>query len=358
MYDVIIIGGGASGLTAAVVALSRGKNALVLEASERVGKKILLAGNGRCNVSNVDLSVSHYNDEKVVSFLRRSEKVFSFFETIGLKTREIDGRLYPYSESGKTVLNLLRSALPPQNVVANYPVESVKKEGDRFVVGEYCARSVVFATGSKATVGRESYDLLTAFGHTVRCPLPALCPLTCVKNDVKGLSGLRAKVELSLLDDENKVLSRRGEILFKDEGVSGIVTMELSRFLFGEKTLSIDFLPDMTLSEAEAFLSKHSPEGLVQRVIADKVAAQSAARGVSLAQGLKGYRIRGAKRCGYKQAQVMQGGVPLEEFDERLESKKTPGVFACGEVLDVDGDCGGYNLHWAFLSGVIVGESV
>jgi len=358
MYDVIIIGGGASGLTAAVVALSRGKTVLLLESSDRVGKKILLAGNGRCNVSNVDLDPTFYNDVAIALFLQKSEKVYAFFDQIGLKTRTIDGRVYPYSESGKTVLNLLRAAVPQDNIVTDYTVESVKKSGDGFFIGDYSARSVVFATGSKATVGRESYDLLTPFGHTVKCPLPALCPLTCVKNDVKGLSGLRAKVALNLMDGEKPLVTRFGEILFKDEGISGIVTMELSRFLFGEKTVSVDFLPDMSLTEAEAFLQKHSAEGLVQRIIADKVAAQSAARGISNAQGLKDYRIRGAKRCGYKQAQVMQGGVPLSEFDENLESKNTLGVFACGEVLDVDGDCGGYNLHWAFLSGVIVGESV
>lgn len=357
IYDLIVIGGGASGLTAAAVALSRGKKVILLESSDRVGKKILLAGNGRCNIGNVFLSTECYNTPLVSPFLEKKDKVFSFFDRIGLCTRVIDGRVYPYSESGKTVLNLLRAPLAEEIVVGS-PVEEIKKEGDLFSVGGFLSRAVVVATGSKATVGRESYDLLTSFGHTLRVPLPALCPLSCNKTDVKGLSGLRAKVALTLLDGEKPIVTRRGEILFKEDGVSGIVTMELSRFLLGEKTLSVDFAPDYDADRLKQFLSDHSPEGLVQRLIAERVSAQCSSRSIPLSVGLKDYRIRNAKRVGYKQAQVMQGGIPLDEYDGSLQSRLCPGLYACGEVLDVDGDCGGYNLFWAFLSGIIVGESV
>ncbi|MBR1747210.1 MAG: aminoacetone oxidase family FAD-binding enzyme [Clostridia bacterium] len=357
-YDVIVIGGGASGLTVAAVALSRGKTVLVLEAGERVGKKILLAGNGRCNVTNEHISVDRYNDPLVAPFLEKSEKVPAFFDAIGLVTRTIDGRIYPYTESGKTVLNLLRAVVPEKFVRTGVVVDGIERVGDVFRVCGETARSVVLATGSQATVGRESHFLYSPFGHTVRGLLPALCPLRCCRTDVKGLSGLRVKGALSLMDGDRVVERRLGEILFKEDGISGVVTLELSRKVFGKRDVAIDFVPDWSARETEAFLSEHSIEGVLQRPIAERVLAQSQRRNISVAETIKDYRVHSVERMGHKQAQVMQGGLPLGEFDDRLQSKFSPGLYACGEVLDVDGDCGGYNMHWAFLSGIIVGESV
>lgn len=359
MYDAVIIGGGASGLAAAIRARSRGKDVAVLEGAERVGRKILLAGNGRCNMSNERVERDCYNDGFVDRFLSRSRKVGEFFEEIGLKTRNIDGRIYPYTESGGTVLNLLRARLE-EGVFCGEHVEEIRKEGELYVVNGRKARKAVIATGSAATAGTASYFLAEKFGHEVKEIHPALTPFVCRQSCLKRLAGIRAKGALRLFYGAEEVFCGRGEILFKDGGVSGIVSMDASRFADyrREGSIEVDFLPDMTEEEIRAFLGAHSVEGLVLRVVAREAELQAAERGMALSEVLKRFRLDGVRPDGLKRAQVARGGLSTDGFDDNLESVYTKGLYACGEVLDVDGACGGYNLHWAFLSGLIVGESI
>ena len=358
MYDAVIIGGGASGLAAAVKALKNGKKILVLEAEKRVGKKILLAGNGRCNLSNKHLSADCYNTRAVAEYLTHSGEVYDFFEEIGLKTRTLDGRIYPYSESGKSVLNLLREAVGESNILTEQTVKEISVEEEGFSVNGIKTNNVILCTGSSATTGRDCADLYKKFGHTAQKPSPVLVPLTTSTEFIKGLSGIRAKVRLSVKTGEKTLFSECGEILFKDNGVSGILAMDASRYTDEKCRLEIDFLPDITEAEALRYVKRGKTEGLVQRMIALAAEKQAAYYNESVEKVLKKFIIEKISPCNASQAQVMRGGLSLEEFDEDLQSKLKNGLYACGEVLDADGRCGGYNLHWAFLTGIIAGENI
>ncbi len=360
MYDAIIVGGGASGLAAAVTAVKRGRKVLIFESDARIGRKILAAGNGKCNVSNADASAAHYNSSFIDEFLPFSYKVNDFFEALGLKTRIIDGRIYPYSESGNTVLNLLREALKTCEIKTDCAVTGIKKTGEFFQVNGEKAKKLVLATGSEATFGRASYDLGEIFGHKTTRLTPVLVPLKTDTTDLKGLAGIRAKAVLKVFSDEKERFSEYGEVLFKDNGVSGIVAMNASRFLADGKNsdLIIDFTPDMTADEVKNFLKIHSLEGILHRVVAEAVKRQADRLKKPVFDVVKSFSVKNARSARVKQAQVMRGGLETKDFYPTLESKLCKNFYACGEVLDVDGACGGYNLHWAFLSGVTVGENL
>lgn len=354
MYDVIIIGGGASGLTVANVAKSRGKSVVVLEANKRAGRKILLAGNGRCNVSNEVISSEYYNNDKIAKFLSKSGKVRDFFDRIGLEVRSVDGRLYPYSETGTTVLNLLRKNLSDE-IICDVVVDEINYCDGVFNVNGYEAKKAVVCTGGVASGGIDSYSLLQKFGHTKTKLYPALCPMYCDSKYTKSLAGIRVKANLSLFTDGRKIYSEKGELLFKENGLSGIVSMSLSRYLSdGDNEVSIDFAPEYD----RARLEKISADGLLQSAVLTCVTKQASDRNLSVAEVIKDFRVKKVRYGDMKNAQTTRGGIATDTFTDCLESKFRHGLYACGEVLDVDGACGGYNLHWAFLSGIIVGESV
>lgn len=355
IYDAIIIGGGASGLTVASVAKNRGKNILVIEANKRVGRKILLAGNGKCNISNEKVSAENYNNPFVEKFLEKSYKVAEFFQTVGIVTRTLDGRIYPYTESGNTVLNLLRKDLS-DDIVTEEKVEEICFSDGVFSVNGRKAKKVVLCTGGITSGGINSYFLLKKFGHVVTPLYPVLTPLKSDVKYTKALAGIRAKVKLSLLCDGKRVYAERGELLFKENGLSGIVSMGLSRHINpnGNYSVSIDFAPDFDLNE----LPNINAEGLLQRAVLSAVERQAKDRNIHLVKAMKDFIVNSVKSGDTAVAQVTRGGLSTEQFDETLESKLKKGIFACGEVLDVDGECGGYNLHWAFLSAIIVGENL
>lgn len=360
MYDAVIIGGGAAGLAAAIRAHGRGKKILVAEAAPRVGKKLLLAGGGKCNISNECVLPRHYNGEFAARFLEDSRMVGEFFKEIGLKTRTVDGRIYPYSESGNTVVNVLRAALPSDLVRTDFAVEKIVRGERKYIINGIETAKAVLAAGSAAATGRASYRLAEDLGHTVTPLRPALVPLKSDTAFIKGLAGVRVKARLTLSADGKTRFSEEGEILFKSDGVSGILSMDASRFADNRavNTLSVDFAPDMTDEEVEAFISAHGSEGIVQRTLAQAIRAQSAARKREEWAVLKDFRIDDARPAHFKQAQVVRGGLETGEFGRTLESRLSSGFYACGEVLDVDGACGGYNLHWAFLSGLTVGNAI
>ncbi|MFA6867230.1 MAG: aminoacetone oxidase family FAD-binding enzyme [Clostridia bacterium] len=362
-YDLIVIGGGASGLTLGIIAKNRGKKVLVLEANERVGKKILATGNGKCNLSNAHIDKCNYNTELVEQFLLQQSKVCEYFDMLGLKTKLVDDRYYPYSESAKTVLNLLRDRLGNVHMLTDYRVNTLVKEKDLFIINkQYTAKKIAICTGSNANFGINSHNLLTNFGHSITKLYPSLVPLETDTTFIKKLNGLRAKVRVNLIDNSNNIVDTQlGEILFRTNGVSGIAIFMISSYLArnnGSYRLSIDFAPDLSVEDVNEFLNNNTIFGLLNSEIADSVVMQASSRNVDLCEVVKDFQLKDLKLGDIRNAQVVSGGVPLEEFDENLESKKCASLFACGEVLDVDGDCGGYNLNWAFLSAIIVGNII
>lgn len=361
MYDAIIIGGGAGGLMCASAALARGKRILVLEANDRVGKKLLATGNGKCNLSNTYFDSSCYNSsfpQDILSMVD-TKKLISVFEELGLKTKTVDGRVYPYSESAASVLDVLRKNTESYTNCSCFVNSLEEKDGIFAVNGEFLAKKIVLATGSNAAYGRGGYRLYEKFGHRFGLLRPSLVNLICDTKNIRALSGLRAKVKVTLLHGGKNRAEETGEIQFKDDGVSGICVMNLSKIIANENgkdySLSVDFIPDMDEKEAE----RYPVAGIVRRVLAETVLHLARQRNQSAYHILKNFVIPVKALGDRKNAQVISGGLDTSQFcSKTLESKLKKGLFAIGETLDVDGKCGGYNLHWSFAGGLVVANAI
>ncbi len=354
MYDVIVIGGGASGLTVANVAKRRGKKVLVLESNAKVGKKILTAGNGRCNIGNENVLPQHYNTDFVAKFLAKGNKVAEFFDEMGITTRVIEGRIYPYTESGTTVLNALRKNIA-EDIVSERTVERIERKDGHYSVCGYATKAVAVCTGGITSGGKDSYSLLTDFGHNKSALYPVLSPLKSETQYVKTMSGIRVKANLTLSVDGKLAHKEYGELLFKDNGISGIVSMNISRYvkIGRENVVSVDFAPEYKEEEIA-----ERAEGLFQKAVFLAIDKQAKERKIPFFKCAKDFLVKKISLGDKAVAHVTRGGIVPAEFDDNLMSKLAKDIYACGEVLDVDGACGGYNLHWAFLSGIVVGESV
>ena len=398
-FDVLIIGGGAAGLTAALSASGEGARAAVLEAAPRIGRKILASGNGRCNLCNMG-APRYYGGQKLAEAVLAQcpvSRVLDFFHQIGLVTvEEAGGRVYPACGQAAAVLDTLRRALDERAVpvICDAPAKAIARQGRTFAVetpqGVFAAPRVILCCGGIAggKLGHDgsAYALLIGLGHHLVPPRPALTQLATEKSAVKGLSGLRLPVRLTLCDGETPVSAAQGEVLFADYGVSGVCAMQLSRKageLLGKKrrpVLYLDFSPMIGLiprvydrAPAQAPGGNFQAMEAYLRQRAHTLRPENLLRGLTprlLSQRLEGLSIAETARMlcafpapvtgvrGMGQAQVTRGGLKCEEFDPAdFASRLVPGLFAAGEVLDVDGDCGGYNLLFAFASGLIAGKA-
>lgn len=387
-FDVIIIGGGASGMFLA--SELAGRRVALIEANDRVGKKLLATGNGKCNLTNLDMNIVHYNRPSFVeTYLDRfdAHDTIASFERMGLITKVIDKRVYPYSECASTVLDILRGAVQKcgTEVFTGHIVNSVEYFADTYTVGgvtkvdgqtksfSFTADNVVLATGSNATFGRNSNSLFTALGHTAREFTPALVPIKTNKEPIKGLSGVRVKAGVRC-----GARYEVGEVLFKDFGVSGIAVFNMSSEIARGKlkigsNLTIDFMPEYSVGEVESLLRKRGNvrvgellTGTFHSKVVDRILWASGVNPDDLAQPkisaiartIKTYTLKIEGLCDSSLSQVMSGGLNIREFDHNLMSMKSKNAFAIGEALDVDGDCGGYNLQWAWTSAKVVAEYI
>lgn len=387
-FDVIIIGGGASGMFLA--SELAGRSVALIEANDRVGKKLLATGNGKCNLTNLDMNIVHYNRPSFVeTYLDRfdAHDTIASFERMGLITKVIDKRVYPYSECASTVLDILRGAVQKcgAEVFTGHIVNSVEYFADTYTVGgvtkvdgqtksfSFTADNVVLATGSNATFGRNSNNLFTALGHTNREFTPALVPIKTNKEPIKGLSGVRVKAGVRC-----GARYEVGEVLFKDFGVSGIAVFNMSSEIARGKlkigsNLIIDFMPEYSVGEVENLLRKRGNvrvgellTGTFHSKVVDRILWASGVNPDDLAQPkisaiartIKTYTLKIEGLGDSSLSQVMSGGLNIREFDHNLMSMKSKNAFAIGEALDVDGDCGGYNLQWAWTSARVVAEYI
>ncbi len=396
--DVLIIGGGAAGLSAALSASKQGAKAAVLEAAPRIGRKILASGNGRCNLANTG-PLRYYGGAALAQRVMDQWpvcRVLSFFRGLGLETvEEAGGRVYPACGQAAAVLDALRLALDRSRVdmVCGAPVTALNKTKDGFLAdtpqGAYSASAAVVACGGMAggKLGHDggAYALLTQLGHTLIPPRPALTQLIGEKGAVRGLSGLRLPALLTLCQGEKPLEAAQGEALFTDYGVSGVCAMQLSRTA-GEllnagkrPMLYLDFSPMLGLTprvydrvqakdpfenaplllaclqERQHTLPREALlTGLAPRLLAERLKGLALPE---LAKHLAAFPAPVIGVRGMENAQVTAGGIRGSEFDPRtLQSRRCPGLFAAGEALDVDGDCGGFNLQWAWASGLKAGE--
>lgn len=406
MTRVAIVGGGAAGLVAAIEAARCGAEVVVFEAADRVGKKILATGNGRCNISNADIMSDDYNRPEFVQAAMNAlppEEVQRFFSDAGLLAFEEDeGRVYPYSNKAATVVDVLRLCLDEAEVEqrCSVPVRSVRacKGADA------CGWEVEFADG-----GRDAFDaVVVAVGGAPEKGLvpddvkyvaarPVLAALKTDTANIKGLSGIRVRARLYLdvdpadlrdawmdvvdPDFESDYMGPEtsGEILFRDYGISGIAAFDMSRYVRPGQMVFIDLLPDLDPQQKVDFIWNQTlahPHRTAAQIMSGMLPSR-VARAVTIAAGIDpdepivaeqeavvlamvsesfGLTVKGI--ADPKQAQVMRGGYAVKDFDaETMECRKHPGLFAAGEALDVDGRCGGYNLHWAWTSGMLAGRA-
>lgn len=388
---VLIIGGGASGMAAALTASEQPENEVILlERQARLGRKLLATGNGRCNLTNQNASPSHYHGEQP-DFCRYAlaqfgaEETLAWFHTLGLLTvTEPSGRVYPYSDSANSVLDVLRLTIEQrENVTVRTAFEITsltKKKGQFFaasetekVVGDCAIVCAGGCAGGKLGGTELGYRLLASFGHSRTKLRPSLVQLRTDTTFVRSLKGVRCQ---ALLRAEG--CRAQGEVQFTDYGISGPVVFELSRQI-SPQTVTLDLLPQCSEDEVLALLTQRvsalpalAAEELLVGILHNRLGrtllrycgcradlpcgelSQSELRGI--AKAAKGFALSVNGTMGMEQAQVTAGGMLTAEFDPRtMESRLCRGLYAAGEVLDIDGDCGGYNLQWAWSSGRLAG---
>ena len=369
---VLIVGGGAGGLAAAVAAARAEAQVTILEKANRVGKKLLRTGNGRCNLSNLRVSPAGYNCPDFVSPLLKTTDcaaVRDFFASLGLWTvADGEGRVYPRSDAAASVLDVLRLGCAAYGVreICSAEVTAVRRTKNGFAAdvreqGEFTADRVIIASGGGTA-------LLRPLGHSLTPFSPVLCPLRTDTGPIRGLSGLRVKCRASLGRGSAVLTEESGELLFRDFGVSGILALDLSRYARRGDILSLDLMPELTTDELcrrlETQRSLARPEndlltGIFHRRVGEAlIRAAGGTDSAALARSIKAFRLTVEGPGDVQNAQVTRGGAAVDGFDPlTLESRLHPGLYAAGEALDVDGRCGGYNLHWAFASGLAAGRS-
>ncbi len=385
MTKIAVIGGGASGLAAAITAAQQGAQVTVLERLDRVGKKIMATGNGRCNLANTELRPDCYRGDPAflsAVFERVGKReMYSFFRRAGLLVRTDHGRVYPLSNHASAVLDVLRQEAARWGVrlKTEFEVKGILPRSAGFLIQGIretlsCDR-LILATGGKASPvlgsNGSGYEILSSLGHHITRLSPGLVPMKCESGQMKGLRGVRCWATATLLIDGRPTAEETGEIQFTDYGLSGIPMMNFSSLVAmhrGKKAeVSLDLLPgeEHVLEMLQERDREHLFTGMFHKQIAqalcDRVWVPMAAIQEvdlpSLAKEIKGMRFTVTGTLSWEQAQVTVGGADTGEFTPgRLESRLVPGLYAAGELLNVDGDCGGYNLMWAWASGITAGQ--
>lgn len=402
--NIAVIGAGAGGLAAALTAARAGAKVTVYEKHPQAGRKILATGNGRCNVSNVDLDLSHYHGRDP-GFARYALEQFGFkacrefFRNLGLEYKVMpNGRAYPLSQQASSVVELMHYELEALGVriLFDSGVEKIspKKEGLAVACrhNESLYDAVLIATGGKAAPGLasdgEGYALAAPFGHTVTPTFPSLVQLKLDAPFLKKISGVKVDGTAALLVEGETVQEAEGDVLFADYGLSGNAVLDISRkagesLLAGKRVeVEVDSFPDLDEKALDSLLQKRfelhpkketaaSLVGLVNKKLAQavteaagipketKVANLSKKERKAIVQHLKGWRFAVTGTQEWKRAEVTAGGIDVKDVNpETMESRLQRGLYFCGEVLDIDGDCGGYNLHWAWASGYLAGRSM
>ncbi|MCR4890743.1 MAG: aminoacetone oxidase family FAD-binding enzyme [Lachnospiraceae bacterium] len=405
---IAIIGAGASGMVAAIKAAGAGAAVTLLEKNDRVGKKILQTGNGRCNYTNLNMNSSFFRSggrEKgfegfVSSVLSRfSERdTIAFFEGLGIRPKDKNGYVYPYPEAASAILDALRMEIGrlPIRLLTESPVTGVEKRGKAFSLGIEGKRlredfdAVIVATGGLAAPKTGStgdgYGIAGDFGIRVVPPLPALTFIHSRDACFRSLAGIRAEAGLRLLQDGRVLDESRGELQLTEKGLSGICSFQLSgriaRLLSEGKhcEVRINFLPDLDwqacfnyLRERQAAFGQRKAEEFFIGVFHKKLGQALLKRcGIGLqaqvselkerdlhrlCDEIHSFKVEAEGTGDFQRAQVTSGGIALSELDSSLMASRVPGLYFIGEAVDVDGICGGYNLQWAWASGAIAGEA-
>lgn len=401
MRHVAVIGGGAAGMMAAITAAREGVKVTILEHKDRIGKKILSTGNGRCNFTNTYQTPACYrsdNRDFAWNIIQKFnvEKTISFFKELGIYPKDRNGYLYPYSDQAAAILEVLQievakldiCVMTEINVLDIQPV----KRGIRITTDKktITADSVILACGSKAApvTGSDGsgYQLAKLLGHRIVPVLPALVQLRCAEKFYKSISGVRVQGTVEIYADDIFLASDTGEIQLTNYGISGIPVFQVSRYaakaLYQKQSVTavLNFMPDMNKDEFLSFLQERITlcphktldeffTGIFPKKLCElwirlsrlpkemRVADLSGEQLEKLVLLIQHLRTHIIETNAFEQAQICCGGVDTTEINpDTLESNYVPGIYFAGELLDVDGICGGYNLQWAWSSGFIAGK--
>ncbi len=398
---VAIIGAGASGLCAAIVAKRAGAEVTIFEANERIGKKILVTGNGKCNLSNEDMNTCwfHCEDHTFVEHILTTCSVkdtLEFFESIGIIVKANNGSIYPVTESAASVLDAFRYALDREKiiVISDFCVQDIKKtKEDTFLIKGYSIPfdKVIISSGLLAgeKVEQAKFGILIAqgFGHTISKILPALVQLRCDGNYFSSIAGVRAKVEIELFIEQQSQGVEKGELQITAYGISGIPVMQLSSQVAKaiekkkKATIVVDFIPWLEEERIMQFIVQRKQQfgnctlekffnGVVHKKLLLCVLKNLSLKAeeksesfentdlITILFSLKKWIFRVQKTNSFSNAQVCSGGILTNELTVDLESKFVKGLYFTGEIINVDGLCGGYNLQWAWSTGKIAGMQV
>ena len=407
MEKVVIIGGGASGLITAINAKKQNNRVVILEKNDKCGKKILITGNGKCNYFNEDFSIKHYRSDNIeilskIIIPTNKEKILNFFDSIGIMPKIKNNYYYPSSNQAISIQNalILEAKLHNIDIKNNTEVSDIIYKDNKFIIyttsnEQIYADKLVLATGSKAapitgTTG-DGYNFAKKFGHSIITPLPALCSLKTEGNFLKDWNGIRTDTKVSLYENDKFLEEETGEIQLTDYGISGICIFQLSRTvskgLYNNKkeVIKIDFLPNIPTTTIQEFIEYMENrnnklknrnitellEGLISYKLVLVLLKEAKLKNNltwlqltdqekrTLYHKLKKFSLNITSTNTFEKSQVSTGGIPLTEIDiTTMRSLKQNNLYLVGELLDVDGECGGYNLGFAWLSGLIAGESI
>lgn len=401
MRHVAVIGGGAAGMMAAITSAREGARVTILEHKDRIGKKILSTGNGRCNFTNTYQTPACYrsdNRDFAWNIIQKFnvEKTISFFKELGIYPKDRNGYLYPYSDQAAAILEVLQIEVAKLDIcvmteINVLDIQPVKKEiritTDKKTI---TADSVILACGSKAApvTGSDGsgYQLAKLFGHRIVPVLPALVQLRCAEKFYKSISGVRVQGTVEIYADDIFLASDTGEIQLTNYGISGIPVFQVSRYaakaLYKKQSVTavLNFMPDMNKEEFLLFLQERITlcpyktldeffTGVFPKKLCElwirlsrlpkemRVSDLSGEQLEKLVLLIQHLRTHITETNSFEQAQICCGGVDTTEINpDTLESNYVPGIYFAGELLDVDGICGGYNLQWAWSSGFVAGK--
>lgn len=381
--QIFVIGAGASGLMAAIQAAVYGAAVTVLEQNDRPGRKICATGNGRCNMTNLNQDENAYrgsHPEFAKDALAQFpvEKTLKFFQELGICITDRSGWIYPRSNQAQSVVDVLvmKARSLKVKLKTNQTVSGVSFADGQWKIHTdgwtYSGDAVILANGSRASSVAGScesgYEIAKSLGHHLIEPLPALTALKCKGNSFSGWSGVRTEGKITLYIDGTPTVSQQGELQLTDYGVSGIPVFQISRYAIRavhenkNVELSINFFPELNRKELEEYLEHRKaacpyktekelliglfPEKLIRVLCAQK----------DLIRGITDFRLTVKNGLSFEQAQVCSGGVDTSEVHSKtMESRLHKGLYFAGELLDIDGTCGGYNLQWAWSSGAAAG---
>ena len=401
---IYVIGGGASGMVAAIYAARNGADVTIIEKNNQLGKKLSMTGNGRCNLTNLDMREEYYNMSargRMSEWLSiyGVEDVICFFKSLGVVIKSEDGYIYPVSGQASTVVAALENEIKRLGIKVIFDSQLKKinindddSNGAYEIVttkDTYNCDTIIVATGSlsgaKSTMSTgDGYYIMSQLGMTIKDTYPALVGFKCADDEIMPEAGVRADAEVSFLLGNEVIASEYGEVQLTKEGISGIPVMQASRevvkFVQEKKPIfaSINFFPgyddsdynaliedmlrlkdDRTLEEfLQGFNNSYLNEMILRRMklsktMKMKIISESMAR--CILEQYRGLKLRIDSDNGYQASQVTTGGISIGDIGTDMAYKKLPGIYCIGELLDVDGRCGGYNLQWAFTSGSIAG---